>query len=77
MNKTKFIEEIANKTNLSKNECILVNDISEESGIFGRKNKDKISSAVDKWPPEFSRKSIIKPLIFSFSNFVSSFLNCL
>lgn len=46
MNKTQFIKEIEKKTNLSSNDSILVNDILENNGIFGRKNKEKIISAL-------------------------------
>ena len=42
MNKTGFIKEIKKQTNLSENESILLNDILEENGIFGRKNKNNI-----------------------------------
>ena len=46
MNKTKFISEIEKKTNLSKNECTVINDILEENGIFGKKNKTRIIDAI-------------------------------
>lgn len=42
MNKRGFIKEIGKQTKLTENECIIVNDILEENGIFGRKNKSNI-----------------------------------
>ena len=47
MNKTQFIKEIEEKTNLSSNDSILVNDILENNGIFGRKNKEKTLNEIE------------------------------
>ena len=41
MNKHGFIEELSKQTKLSKEECIMINDVLEDCGIFGRKSKEK------------------------------------
>lgn len=41
MNKSRFIEELVKKTNLTKEECIILNDCIEENFIIGKKNKEK------------------------------------
>ena len=41
MNKEKFIEELVKKTNLTKEECININEIFEDNFIIGKKNKEK------------------------------------
>ena len=41
MNKQGFISELVKQTNLSENECIILNDCLEENFIMGKKNKEK------------------------------------
>ena len=41
MNKQGFIKELIKQTNLSENECIIINDCLEENFIIGKKNKEK------------------------------------
>lgn len=42
MNKTEFIRSLQEKTTLSKDSCILINDIFENHFLLGKKNKNKI-----------------------------------
>lgn len=42
MNKKKYIEVLKEKTKLSEDKCIIINDILESHFIVGRKNKQKI-----------------------------------
>ena len=39
MNKKEFLSSLKSKTDLSEEECIIVNDILESHFIIGRKNK--------------------------------------
>lgn len=41
MNKQGFIKELVKQTNLSENECIIINDCLEENFLIGKKNKEK------------------------------------
>jgi predicted metal-binding transcription factor (methanogenesis marker protein 9) len=41
MNKQGFISELVKQTNLSENECIILNDCLEENFLIGKKNKEK------------------------------------
>jgi len=40
MNKTGFIEQLQENTDLSKEQCILLNDAMEENFIIGKNNKE-------------------------------------
>ena len=42
MNKQKFINKLQEETNYSNEKCILINDILENSSLFGKNNKEKI-----------------------------------
>ena len=42
INKKSFISELQNNTNLSYEECLIVNDILENNFIFNKKKKDKV-----------------------------------
>ena len=42
MNKTGFIEELVKQTGLSKEECIMINDVLEDTFVFGKKGKENI-----------------------------------
>ena len=42
INKKSFINELQDNTNLSYEECLIVNDILEKNFIFNKKNKDKV-----------------------------------
>lgn len=42
MNKSRFIQELKDRTNLPEEKCILVNNIIEDSFLIGQKNKEKI-----------------------------------
>ena len=46
MNKTMFLKELQEKTNLSKKDTLVVSSILDEYFVFGKKNKDKIVSAI-------------------------------
>ena len=39
INKKSFISELQDKTNLSYNDCLIVNDILENNFIFNKKKK--------------------------------------
>ena len=41
MNKQGFIKELVKQTNMSENECILINECLEENFLIGKKNKEK------------------------------------
>ena len=41
-NKTALLVELKEKLNITENECIIINDIIEDTFIFGRKNKQKV-----------------------------------
>ena len=42
INKKSFINELQDNTNLSYEECLIVNDILENNFIFNKKKKDKV-----------------------------------
>ena len=42
INKKRFINELQDNTNLSYEECLIVNDILEKNFIFNKKKKDKV-----------------------------------
>lgn len=42
INKKSFINELQDNTNLSYEECLIVNDILEKNFIFNKKKKDKV-----------------------------------
>lgn len=42
MNKTEFISALKEKTNLSEENCLIVNDILESHFLIGKNNKEKI-----------------------------------
>ncbi len=46
MNKEKFIEELSNKTKLTKEESLKVNNILENNFFISKKYKDKIISEI-------------------------------
>ena len=47
MNKSGFIKELVKQTNLSENECIIINDILEDYPILGKKNKEHITKELE------------------------------
>ena len=42
INKYEFINTIQNKTKLSKEKCLIINDILENNFLLGNKNKQNI-----------------------------------
>lgn len=46
MNKTMFLKELQEKTNLSEKDTLVVSEVLDEYFVFGKKNKDKIVSAI-------------------------------
>ena len=42
INKKRFINELQDNTNLSYEECLIVNDILENNFIFNKKKKEKV-----------------------------------
>lgn len=42
MNKTQFINVLEEKTKLSNEKCIIVNDVLENHFLIGKRNKEKI-----------------------------------
>lgn len=46
MNKTYFLKQLQEKTNLSKKDTIVVSDILDDYFVFGKKNKEKIVNAI-------------------------------
>ena len=42
INKKRFINELQDNTNLSYEECLIVNDFLENNFIFNKKKKDKV-----------------------------------
>ena len=44
MNKKEFIDELSNKTGLSKEKCTEINSIIEDTFLIGKKNKEKMIS---------------------------------
>ena len=48
MNKIGFIKSLQEKTNLSSDKCILVNDVLENHFLIGKKNKDRMKEDLKK-----------------------------
>lgn len=48
MNKIGFIKSLQEKTNLSSDKCILVNDVLENHFLIGKNNKDRIKEEIKK-----------------------------
>jgi nucleoid DNA-binding protein len=46
MNKTMFLKKLQEKTNLSEKDTLVVSEVLDEYFVFGKKNKDKIVSAI-------------------------------
>lgn len=46
VNKTKFINELEKETQLSREECLIINDVLENNFIIGKKNKNKIITSL-------------------------------
>lgn len=46
MNKTYFLKQLQEKTNLSEKDTIVVSDILDDYFVFGKKNKEKIVNAI-------------------------------
>ena len=46
VNKTKFINELEKETQLSTEECLIINDVLENNFIIGKKNKNKIITSL-------------------------------
>lgn len=46
MNKTYFIKQLQEKTNLSEKDTIVVSDILDDYFVFGKNNKEKIVNAI-------------------------------
>lgn len=44
MNKTSFIKKLQKNLNYDKEKCIIINDIMENTSLFGKKGKDKMIS---------------------------------
>lgn len=42
MNKQEFVKKLQEETNYSNEKCILINDVLENSSLFGKNNKEKI-----------------------------------
>ena len=42
VNKTQFINELKNETQLSAEQCLIISDVLENNFIIGKKNKNKI-----------------------------------
>lgn len=42
MNKNKFIEKLQKETNYSKDKCMLINNIMENTFVFSKNNKQRI-----------------------------------
>lgn len=42
MNKQEFVKKLQKETNYSNEKCILINDVLENSSLFGKNNKEKI-----------------------------------
>lgn len=48
-NKTALLVELKERLNISENDCVIINNIVEETSLFGRKNKTKmINGFMDK-----------------------------
>ena len=46
MNKSGFIQELKNKTKLTNENCIIVNDILEDNFIIGKNNKESLINMI-------------------------------
>ena len=46
VNKTKFIKELEKESQLSTEECLIINDVLENNFIIGKKNKNKIITSL-------------------------------
>ena len=46
MNKAGFLKQLQEKTNLSEKDTLVVSSILDDYFVFGKKNKDKIVSAI-------------------------------
>ena len=46
MNKTGFLKQLQEKTNLSEKDTLVVSSILDDYFVFGKKNKNKIVSAI-------------------------------
>ena len=46
MNKTEFIQELANRTGFDIQKCTQINNVVEEVFIIGKNNKDKLIDAL-------------------------------
>ena len=46
MNKTGFLKELQEKTNLSENDTLVVSSILDDYFVFGKNNKEKIVNAI-------------------------------
>ncbi|MBQ8131328.1 MAG: hypothetical protein IJ193_02430 [Bacilli bacterium] len=46
MNKKEVIEKLSKVTNLSIEQCTMINDVLEDNFIIGKKNKEKIISDI-------------------------------
>lgn len=42
MNKTEFIEKLQKELKYKKEQCVIINDIMEETSLFGKRSKDKM-----------------------------------
>ena len=41
-NKTALLVELKERLNISENDCVIINNIVEETSLFGKKNKSKM-----------------------------------
>ena len=46
MNKSGFIQELKNKTKLTNENCIIVNDILDDNFIIGKNNKESLINMI-------------------------------
>ena len=46
VNKTQFINELKKETQLSTEECFIINEVLENNFIIGKKNKNKIITSL-------------------------------
>lgn len=46
MNKDEFINELSKRTNYSKIDCTIINDVLENNFFLSKKNKDKIMGEI-------------------------------
>ena len=67
INKKSFIIELQDNTNLSYEECLIVNDILEKNFIFNKKKKDKvINELILKLNISYDRANEIYDVIMQF-----------